>query len=408
MAADTGSRLRTPDARPGIDAQLILLPRGTHLNVEARRLTRGTLGNSRGVCRSVCGWRLCGRVLAGLDPRPVRAYIPGMMTKRQRVEAVIRGHQPDRPPASFWHHFGPTRITGQAALDAHLEHVETYDLDFLKVMNDHPFPRGDVGIVRSAADLKKIKPLPGDAGDFAGQLDLLRRLRKRLGDDILTCTTIFNSWAVLRKYVEPPSDKHGPPKIMGEDERDDAMTGLLKEDRPAVKAALGVIGATCAAFARECIAAGADGVFLSVRDDWVDRHANGCGTYDEMVRVTDLRILEAVAGAPFNLLHVCGRPRDFKRFTEYPVAVINWADRAAGPSIAYARDRTRPAIAGGVDNLETMPKGTPDDCAREVRDALRQAKGRPIMITPGCTYDPKAVPKENLEAIVAAVRSDGE
>jgi len=329
-----------------------------------------------------------------------------MMTKRERVEAVIAGKRPDRTPVSFWYHFEPNQVGGQAALDAHLHHLERFDLDFLKVMNDHQFPRGDVETVQSAADLRKIKPLPGDAGDFAGQLDLLRRLKERLGDDILTCTTIFNPWAVLRKYVEPPDDMHGPPKMRGEDDRDNAVTKLLKEDRPAVKAALAAIGETIAAFARECVAAGASGVFLSCRDDWVDRHQNGAGTYDEMVKPTDLAILEAASGAPFNFLHICGRPQDFKRFADYPVAVINWADRAAGPSIAYARDRAEPAIAGGVDNLETMPKGTPEECADEVRDALRQAKDRPIMITPGCTYDPKAVPAENLDAIVAAARAE--
>jgi len=344
-----------------------------------------------------------------LDRHPARAYIPlVMMTKRQRVEAVIRGERPDRPPVSFWHHFDPDQTTGQAALDAHLRHLETYDLDFVKVMNDHQFPRGDVGVVRSVDDLKKIKPLPGSAGGFAGQLELVGRLKERLGQDILTCTTVFNAWAVLRKLVAVPSDKHGPPRMMGEDERDDAVTALLKADRSAVKAALAAIGATVADFARECIAAGALGVFLSVRDDWVDRHANGAETYDEMVRATDLEILEAAEGAPFNFLHMCGRPLDFKRFADFPVAVINWADRAAGPSIAYARDRVKPAIAGGVDNLKTMPRGTPEDCAGEVRDALRQAKDRPIMITPGCTYDPKAVRADNLRAIVAAARSAGE
>ena len=84
--------------------------------------------------------------------------------------------------------------------------------------------------------------------------------------------------------------------------------------------------------------------------------------------------------------------------------MINWADRAAGPSIAYARERAKPAIAGGIDNLGVMPNGTPAECADEVRDALRQAKDRPIMITPGCTYDPDKVPAENLHAVVKAAR----
>jgi uroporphyrinogen decarboxylase len=126
--------------------------------------------------------------------------------------------------------------------------------------------------------------------------------------------------------------------------------------------------------------------------------------YDETVFPTDLEILKAAAGAPFNMVHVCGRPMDFERFANYPAAVINWADRAAGPSIAYACEVAKPAVAGGVDNLKTMPEGTPQDCAAEVRDALRQAGDRPIIITPGCTYDPKRVPAENVKAIVAAAR----
>ena len=51
-----------------------------------------------------------------------------------------------------------------------------------------------------------------------------------------------------------------------------------------------------------------------------------------------------------------------------------------------------------------MPNGTPEDCADEVRDTIRQAKDRPIMVTPGCTFDPNAVPADNLKAIVSTVR----
>ena len=326
------------------------------------------------------------------------------MTKRERVQAVIAGERPDQVPVSFWHHFESDQFTGQAALDAHVGYLERFDLDFLKVMNDHQFPRGDVEIVTTVDDLKRIEPLPGNSGDFAGQLELLERLREALGDDVPMTTTIFNPWAVLRKLVEPPSDKHGPPKMHSEDARDDALSALLKQDRSAVQGAIKAIGGTIADFARACIEAGADGIFFSVRDDWVDRHANGAGTYDAIVRQVDLKILEAASAGTFNMLHICGRPLDFKRFAEYPVQVINWADREAGPSIAYARDRAKPAIAGGVNNLGVMADGSPEDCAAEVQDALRQAKDRPILITPGCTYDPKRVPEANLKAVVAAAR----
>jgi len=103
------------------------------------------------------------------------------------------------------------------------------------------------------------------------------------------------------------------------------------------------------------------------------------------------------------MLHVCGRPVDFASFAEYPVHAINWADRAAGPRIGEVARWLKPAPCAGVDHLRTLPEGAPDDCAREVADALRQAGERPVIIAPGCTYDPQRVPRENLEAVVRAV-----
>jgi uroporphyrinogen decarboxylase len=98
---------------------------------------------------------------------------------------------------------------------------------------------------------------------------------------------------------------------------------------------------------------------------------------------------------------------NFRAFAEYPVHAINWADRASGPAIADAVGWLRPAICAGVDNLGTLITGTPEQCEHEVRDALRQAGARPIMIGPGCTYDPTRVPHANLLAMCRAVRRPG-
>lgn len=85
--------------------------------------------------------------------------------------------------------------------------------------------------------------------------------------------------------------------------------------------------------------------------------------------------------------------------------MINWADRQAGPAIADVVARMGPAICAGVDNLDTLSSGSPADCRREVADALEQAHGRPIMIAPGCTFNPDTVPAENLHAVRQAVET---
>ena len=327
------------------------------------------------------------------------------MTKIERVRAVLQGRRPDRPPVSFWCHFNPERFAGQAAVEAHLTHLSHFDLDFLKVMNDNRYPREDVGVIQDRSDLRRLRPLGGTESSFGTQLDLIRSLAACLSGTVFLCTTIFNAWTTLRDLVKPATSKHGPPRMEGCDDRDEQITKFLQEDRGAVAGALAVIGESLANFARECIQAGANGIFLSVRDDWVDRRENGDGTYDAMGRATDLEILRAASSGTFNWLHVCGKAANFEAFARYPVHVLNWADRAAGPSVAVARDHARPALSGGVDNLKELPHGTPEQVAAQVRDAVRQAGHRPILITPGCTYDPAVVPERNLRAMVEAAKT---
>ena len=326
------------------------------------------------------------------------------MTKTERVSAVLSGERPDRPPVSLWHHFAPEQTCGRPAVDAHLRLLERFDLDFLKVMNDNPFPVRRK--VARATDLRDLPILEGDEEGFGAQLDVLAVLARELSGQVFLTTTVFNAWAVLRRMVIPKRDNvHRPPTLGGGPlEPDLAIHELIAEDRSAVADALKRIAASLANFARRCLDAGADGIYLSVRDDWVDTQEHGLTTYDEIVRPCDRALLAGAEGGRFNVLHVCGMARNFDAFAAYPVHVINWADRAAGPSIREVIDRVRPVVCAGVDNLKTLPMGTPEDVRREVADALEQAGDRPIIVGPGCTFDPQRVAPENLDAMVNAVR----
>lgn len=328
------------------------------------------------------------------------------MSPVERVEAVLSGRQPDRPPFSFWHHFSPQQVHGPAAVRAHLDLLEEYQLDFLKVMNDNGYPHHEP--IRSIDDLASLRPLGGQEPEFARQLELIAELRRQTRGRVLMSTTIFNAWAVLRQLIQPPQ-QHKPPNL---DATSDAPSQWIRQawmtDPDAVGQAIGTIAANLAQFARRCLAAGADGIFLSVRDDWVDspQHPD---LYRRLVRPADEQVLAAASQGQFNILHVCGRSRDLRMYNDMPhVHAISWADRAAGPSIAQVRDWLRAAICAGVDNLHTLPNGSPEDVRREVHDAVAQARGRPILIAPGCTFDPDRVPSQNLRALAEACLSLGQ
>ena len=175
------------------------------------------------------------------------------MTARQRVQAVLKGQMPDRPPVCFWHHFPANQVCGAAAVEAHVGHLRRYDLDFLKVMNDNGYPHA--GRVEAVADLRSIVELRGDEEPFARQLELISALRREVGGEVPMVSTIFNPWAVLRHLVRPPVGHH-PPEMEGAEDRPSQRIGqFLAEDFDAVKAALGNIGRGLAKFAKACLSA---------------------------------------------------------------------------------------------------------------------------------------------------------
>ncbi len=227
------------------------------------------------------------------------------MNAAERIEAVLSARTPDRTPVSFWHHFPPDQVFGPAAVAAHVNHLRRYDLDFLKVMNDNGYPFA--GRVESLPDLRRIDEQPPDAEPFARQLELIRALRAELGDEVPMTTTVFGPWATLRRLIRPPT-RHRPPNLdTAEDEPSRRIFELYQQDASLVREALVQIARNLAAFAEACLAAGADGIFLSVRDDWIEHLWPGQGMYEQLVEPADRIVLSGAAGGRFNLLHVCGR-----------------------------------------------------------------------------------------------------
>ena len=58
------------------------------------------------------------------------------MNKIERVTSALKGEEVDRPPFSFWYHFGLQHMAGRKHAEAEVDFYRAYDLDFLKVMSD--------------------------------------------------------------------------------------------------------------------------------------------------------------------------------------------------------------------------------------------------------------------------------
>ena len=337
------------------------------------------------------------------------------LTKRERVLAALRGGDVDRVPVSAWGHDFLREWTAEGLAQATLEAYRRYDWDFIKVnpratyyaedwgCRFQPSGRADAppqllaAAVNSPADLRSLRPLDPSLGAYGEQLAALRLIRDGLaraggasasgGGEAPFIQTVFSPLAVASRLA----GSHEP------------IRQYMEEAPQGLEAALTTIAETLAAYAGACLEAGADGIFFA-SVEWGSRNYITAEQYNRFGRSFDLRVLEAVQGASFNLLHVCRNNNMLTDLLDYPVHAFHWATSGIGnPSLADILGRTERAVMGGVSHDSTILSGRPEDVAAEARAAIEVTGGRRFLLVPGCSIAPQT-PEANLRAMIAAAR----
>ena len=325
------------------------------------------------------------------------------MTKFERIRSVLAGKHPDRLPFSFWHHFCESQREGTAAISAHLKHFAKYDVDFLKIMNDLPYP---VSVSRSETTFNAnlFTELRGDEGSFGKHLEVIQGLKNCIGHRVPLVTTLFGPWTVLRRYLMSPHlNVRGVPGFGLPPSAVDIQINQLISDRPAEMARVfRVIAKSQSNFARKCIEAGASGVYFSVRKDWPNL-GHGCEakskTYDDFVFPYDRLCLEGSENGWFNLLHICGEFDNLAEFKLLPSHAVHWADRITGPSLAASASSAGKTVCGGIDNFESLSQLSSAKLIHELQEVLQIGTSIPLVIAPGCAYDSRFVHEHHLQLI---------
>ncbi len=325
------------------------------------------------------------------------------MSKQQRVTAALKGQAVDRVPVSAWWHDYANEWSAEDLAATTLNQYETYGWDYIKVnprfsyyaedwgtsyrRYDDRMPEPDQKAVQSPGDLRKLRGLDGTSGVWAQQLQALRLIRDALNGEAPFVQTVFSPLAVMSritgstKYVQ---------KLMAE-APDDLEYGLH------------LIEGTLMSYAEACLQAGAAGIFYAAVEwgssdniSWVD--------YERFGKPYDLRILEAVAGAPMNILHVCRERNHLEHVLDYPIAAFNWDVHGAGnPTFTAVLSNTNKAVLGGV-GVPTLLEREPSDITAEAHRARAEADERRFLLSPGCSINP-ATPPANLHALAEAARS---
>jgi uroporphyrinogen decarboxylase len=327
------------------------------------------------------------------------------MTKRERVLSALRGDDVDRVPVSFWGHDFMREWSAEGLAAAMLDSARTFDYDYLKVNPRATYyseawgcsyrPPGDptrhpqieTWLLHAVSDLEKVKPVVGTSGAFAEQLDALRLIGEALDGEVPFVQTVFSPLSVVGRLAN------------GQEPVQRWMT-----DAPdALHGALDAVTKTLAVYSHACLDAGADGIFFATTE-WATFDVLTWEQYETFGRPYDLRVLEAVRDAPFNILHVCRPNNMLERLLDYPAAAVNWAMHAPGNgSLADIQPNTEKAVMGGVDERHALIQGSPGDVRGQVAEALVQTGGRGFLLAPGCSISPQT-PQANLRAAVEAAQ----
>lgn len=321
------------------------------------------------------------------------------MNKRARVMAAIRGEPVDRVPVSFWLHNFAREDSAQALADETLRLYRAFDWDFLKPQSRASCFAEMWGqqiesstqqtvaskvtrhALREARELGTLQAADTTQGALAQQLQALLTVRAALGPDVPIVATLFAPLMVAT-YLLPGG--------RGE------ILRLMREDPAALDHGLAAIGATLGDFARNCVAAGIDGIFYATT--LATEPLLTAAECRRFQRPHDLAILNAVQSAPFNIMHVCGDHTRFDEFVDYPVSVFSWATTPGNPTLAAARKLTGRAVLGGLPGKPQIGAMHPDALVARAHAAIAETGGRKHLLGPDCSINP-GTPDALLRAV---------
>ena len=308
-----------------------------------------------------------------------------MMNKLERVDAVLSGREPDRPPLSLWYHFGVQHGSGEQFARLSLEYFHHYGFDFLKVMNDYFYPPPDgLDSVKTSSDLKRIRPINIADTDWVQQLRALEIIAKDLRGQAYFIDTIFDPWQSVRR------------SMAGEN-----MRGLMEEAPEDLMEALDTVADTLIEYGQASLSIGSAGMFMSIPA------AAEIVSHDEFmtfVKPPAMKVLSAIsASGKMNTAHIHGQDLFMDDCLDFPARVFSWWDRGpGGPSLATIKEKISGCVMGGIDQT-LVARTSPGFLKEHVREGRRLGGQHRFFLANGCSIDTWVYPG-SIRAIVDAAR----
>ncbi len=321
------------------------------------------------------------------------------MTLRERIQAVLAGEEPDRSPYSFWYHFrtlewfppqlhaeyrapAPPKVLQEYVermSQAESEFWHRYQPDILKVMHDIPYEVSpELPVIHSPSEWARLPRLNPQEGYFGAQLAMLRRLRTLVPLEVPIVETLFNAFYYAEKLSDGKLIEH------------------LAQDPDAVQQGLNILQANLVDYAHAVLEV-CDGIYYAV---------NGAGTdsaprevYERFFYAFDRQLLESIADAPLNILHLHGYGELYADlFADAPFAIACWSDRKCTLNLTEGKRLFGRPVMGGI-NERLIERMSREEIFLHAQEAVDHVGRRGFILAPGC-----AIPTHTNPELLLAIR----
>lgn len=310
---------------------------------------------------------------------------PLSMTKKERIEAVIRGDMTDRIPFTFWTKFAGNKdpeIRGKETLDFY----HTYSVDLLKTV--HPFfcsgeafgalldEEGKKIVespVRNGEDWVNLKPVTVNDGILLREQEYVKYILDHTKGEVPVLFTVTSPLATAFML-----DPH-------------LMDHVTAGEGEWVKEGLKSITETTCALVQQIIRLGADGIFLEA--DMASYDLLDEKIYREYGMPYDLAVLSSSSGW-CNVVHGCSRNIMFPLLRKYPADIFSWQSDESLPTMEFASFMMDKCIMTGL-SARHVSEGRKNEMDEEIYESIKTMKSRPFILSPGCTV--KTVRREIID-----------
>jgi uroporphyrinogen decarboxylase len=304
-----------------------------------------------------------------------------ILSHKERVDRALLGQDVDRPPFTFYRHYG--RPTAELEAQDHLDFHRTYKTDIVKVMNDFDYPKSTTG------KWFDLKPLDSP---YPNQLETLRRVRDGINGDGYFIDTLYGPYmTAMILYQSQPQFANLPKSDDVQDQQIKSLHDFQRQNPDAWHNALDAITQSTINHIRQSKEIGASGALVSIFN--AESKFGTVEDYKKYTRPYDKRVFDALADTKLTVLHLHYLERPYlDQFKDFHAPVLQYSVKTSGIPISEIRQKYSQPILGGVDEIDYR-KLTTDEIRSQWQDAKSQA-GAKYVAAPGCSIPNDSTPDE--------------